>query len=79
MIRPAAMTVKMSFGAFWFHIDDEFFCGECLYSSGVLLIIITQLADNFDVISAACGGSSSQSLVSPNVATDTRRIHRALP
>ena len=53
------MTVKMSFGAFWFHIDDEFFCGECLYSSGVLLIIITQLADNFDVISAACGGSSS--------------------
>ena len=67
MIRPAAMTVKMSFGAFWFHIDDEFFCGECLYSSGVLLIIITQLADNFDVISpwpAACGGSPGPAAVS---------------
>ena len=60
MIKPEAMNMtvnKMSFGAFWFHIDDEFFCGECLYSSGVLLIIITQLADNFDVILAACGGS----------------------
>ena len=31
---------------------------ENVYSSGVLLIIITQLADNFDVISPdACGGS----------------------
>ena len=69
------MTVKMSFGAFWFHIDDDFFCGECLYSSGVLLIIITQLADNFDVISpAACGGPPVQldCLESPNVATRAR-------
>ena len=80
MIRPEAinMTVKMSFGAFWFHIDDEFFCGECLYSSGVLLIIITQLADNFDVISAACGGSQSLrvSCLQTWQQTDTRRITR---
>lgn len=35
------------------------FSVENVYSSGVLLIIITQLADNFDVISPdACGGSS---------------------
>ena len=35
------------------------FSVENVYSSGVLLIIITQLADNFDVISpGACGGSS---------------------
>ena len=41
------------------------FSVENVYSSGVLLIIITQLADNFDVISpAACGAPQSSLIVS---------------
>ena len=54
----------MSFGGFGFH-GDVFV--ENVYSSGVLLIIITQLADNFDVIQpwpAACGGSPGPAAVS---------------
>ena len=37
VIKPAAinMTVGMSFGGFWFHID-EFFCGECLFLRSVV-------------------------------------------
>lgn len=43
----------MSFGGFGFHGDV--FVGN-VYSSGVLLIIITQLADNFDVIQRCMWG-----------------------
>ena len=50
----------------WISWWYDVFVGN-VYSSGVLLIIITQLADNFDVISpslAACGGSPGPAAVS---------------